>query len=276
MGDSMDLSNVDIRSEQKGLFLVAWHDRQESKGQNVLSWVAEIDRWKKLRWKFSVPSLCMGARIIGPNRIWVAEYASLPPINQELHGKITIRDFQGNITGQFDVPQPISFAHGLANGNIFVSMVGSLIEYEQTGKIAWSFCSEDSGLLLGRKLSDGRVVFVTAAGDVIRIANEFDKGTKLFNIGALGGAAIPAMTIEELPGGEFLTSLRQHHRVAEFDSMGNQLWTLEVERPFAASRLRNGHTLVTRVFNWVIEYDRFRQPVWSHQFDGPVYFAQKR
>ena len=63
--------------------------------------------------------------------------------------------------------------------------------------------------------------------------------------------------------GTVLAAHMDHNKVAEYDLQGNEVWAMAVLSPWAAVRLKNGHTLVTSNRGFVREYNSDGETVWS-------------
>ncbi len=72
--------------------------------------------------------------------------------------------------------------------------------------------------------------------------------------------------------GTLLAAHMDNNLVAEYDLNGRRIWSLPVPAPWAAIRLRNGHTLVSSNKGFVREYTREGAVVWEFtQADVPEY-----
>ncbi|RZL37811.1 MAG: hypothetical protein EOP35_07580 [Rubrivivax sp.] len=63
--------------------------------------------------------------------------------------------------------------------------------------------------------------------------------------------------------GTYLIAHMDMNQVTEYDEGGKVLWSVEVESPWGAVRLRNGHTLVSSNKGFVREFDPAGAVVWS-------------
>ena len=72
--------------------------------------------------------------------------------------------------------------------------------------------------------------------------------------------------------GTFLVAHMDANKVVEYDKDGKSLWSVAVESPWAAVRLKNGDTLITSNRNFVREVNQKGESVWEFKAaDAPEY-----
>jgi hypothetical protein len=259
---ALDLTKIDLANAPLGFTLLLHQNTGKPVAQASL--IVELDRAKKVRWKFAVPSLSMDAQVLGPDRVLVVE-------RNGQH--VTERDFKGQLKWEVKVPGTLVSAQRLGNGNTFVVTTNQLLEYDPSGKEVWSFQSQNQVIYRGRKLSNGEVVYITPQGLVVRMDNK-NKELKNWNVGTLASLY---GNIEELPNGNLLIPLYQQNRVVEFDATGKEVWSAQVQNPSTATRLPNGHTLVASLIGRrIVEFDAKGKEVSSMNVDGQIYAARQR
>jgi len=230
--------------------------------------VQEIDIAKKVRWKFDVPTFPVDAQIVkvdGTDRVLIAEYQG---------GKISERDFKGEVKWEKNVGGPPIGVQRLPNGNTFVVMQSRLLEMDRDGKEIFSLNRPTHDIFRGRKVRNGDVIFITNNGTLTRVEGKTQKVLKSFHVGQ-----IPILfgSIDVLPDGGVLVPDYHQNRVVEYNVDGKQMKTINVPLPNAVMRLPNGNTLVSsQNTNRVTEFDRNGTEVWSNNVLGMPCSARRR
>ena len=92
------------------------------------------------------------------------------------------------------------------------------------------------------KLPNGEIACMLADARVVR----FDaQGKELHSFEIPLGMRLYGGRFEMLPSGRTLIPHNSENKVVEYDSKGKVVWEVGIEQPIAATRLPNGHTLVT-------------------------------
>jgi hypothetical protein len=126
--------------------------------------------------------------------------------------------------------------------------------------------------MAARKLRDGPIIFVTSAGQCIRL-DAAGKVAKTFTVGPVQTFS----SIDVLPNGRVLIPQVSNGRVVEYDLDGKQVWEARVTFPTSVVRLPNGNTLVASMGSQqVLEVDRAGTPVWTHKPEGRPWRARRR
>ncbi len=230
--------------------------------------VIELDADKKTLWKFEVPTYPVDAQIVrvdGTERVLIAEYQA---------GRVSERDFKGEVKWEKNVGGNPIGVQRLANGNTFVVMQNRLVELERSGKEAFSLNRPSHDIFRARKLRNGEVVFVTNNGMFTRIEAKTQKVLKTFQVGQ-----VPVLfgSIDVLPDGGVLIPDFQKSSVVEFNANGKEVNSFKVNWPNSVMRLPNGNTLVaSQNTRRIAEYDRTGREVWSHVLDGMPFNARRR
>src|SRR4029077_9522767 len=119
-------------------------------------------------WKFDVQGYPVDAQIVkvnGAERVLVAEY-NLPPTQG---GRVSERDFKGEVKWEKNVGGNPIGVQRLANGNTFVVMQNRLVELDRNGNEAFTMNRVNHDIFRARKLRNGEVVYVTNSGAFTRI-----------------------------------------------------------------------------------------------------------
>src|SRR5262249_24854164 len=116
----VDLAKVDLATAMLGYTLIV-HQNFRGRGGEVM----EIDREKKVKWKFQVQTFPVDAQAVGRDRVLVCEY----------HGaKVSERDFKGAVQWELNVGVNPIGVQKLPNGNVLVASQQSVIEFDRKGK----------------------------------------------------------------------------------------------------------------------------------------------
>lgn len=266
-GKTIDLAKLEEPQSLLGYTLVVQQNVNRIVGgvrRPAVGEVIELDRDKKPRWKFEVPTYPVDAQIVGPDRVLIAEYQG---------GRVTERDFKGEIKWQHNVGGNPIGVQRLANGNTFVVMQNRLLEIDRQGNEVFSMNRPNHDIFRARKLRNGEVVFILNTGTLIRI-DKNQKQLKTFQVGQ-----IPVLfgSIDILPSGGVVVPDFQQNRVVEFDADGKHVKSFNVQWPNSVQRLPNGHTLVASQNSRLIaEFDRDGRQVWAHTMEGMPFNAKKR
>jgi len=257
-GSKLDLAKVNFANATLGYTLLV-QQRNNGGGQ-----ILELDKARKVRWSFDLNTYPVDAQIIGPDRVLVAEYQG---------GRVSIRDFKGNAKWELGVNGNPIGVQRLPNGNIFVVMQNRLTEYDPKGKEVFTF--QGPLMFRARKLPNDEIIFITNAGQLVRMEAKTQKQIKNFGVGNLASLF---GNVDIMPNGNILVPQFQNNQVVEFDKDGKQVGNaVSVNFPNSVVRLSNGNLLVGSLNNRAVtEFDRNGRVVWSHQSDGMVFNARRR
>jgi hypothetical protein len=262
----LDLAKLDAPQTLLGYTLVVQQGLRIVNGRRAMGEVLELKAGdKEPRWRFEVPTYPVDAQVIGQDRVLIAEYQG---------GRVTERDFKGNVVWEKAVGGNPIGVQRLANGNTFIVMQNRLVELDRQGKEAFTLQRQNHDIFRARKLKNGEVVFVTNQGMLTRIEGKTQREVKSFNVGQ-----IPVLfgSIDVLPNGGALVPQFHNNQVTEFDANGKEVARFPIQFPNSAQRLPNGHTLVaSQQARRIVEFDRNGQEVWSHMTDGMVFNARRR
>jgi HEAT repeat protein len=253
----VDLAKLELAQRLLGYTLVVQMDNGRITGR-----VLEVGPDGKPRWQIEGLQYPIDAQVVPGNRVLIAEYRN---------GLVTERDFKGTVHWQRQVPNPIS-CQRLANGNTFIASRNQLIEVDRTGKEVFTHNRPSHDLMSARKLRDGKMIFITNAGLMVRL-DQTGKELKSINVGQVQMFS----GIDALPNNHVLVPQINNNRVTEYDADGKSVWSVNVQYPTGAMRLPNGNTLVVSMTGRrVIEFDRSGNEVWSYRVDGQPWRARRR
>jgi HEAT repeat protein len=222
--------------------------------------VAELDPAGKVRWQLTGLAGPQDAEVLPGDRVLVAETAG---------GRVTERNLRGDVLWQKAVVWPVGVQR-LPGGRTFIAARGQLVEVDRSGREVFSQPQPTHDVLSARKLRDGRIVCVSNQGHC-RVLDASGRELKRFNV---PGAS--SFANEVLPKGGVLVPSTWQNKVTEYDADGKVVWEASVVQPMSASRLPNGHTLVS-VQQWpgkLIELDRAGKAV--AETPTAVYTARAR
>ncbi len=219
--------------------VVEYYNSQTNRGR-----VLELDRNGKVRWEIGGMRYPYEAKILGHNRVMIAE--------QNLN-RLTIRDFKGKVIKNITVNQPC-VCQKLKNGRIFVAGRYEFVIADQKGnRISQQRVSDY--VMHARRMKNGEFVYVNSSYYYRRVD---DKGRvkKSFQLprSNLGGSRYA----EVLPNGNVLLTMYSEKRVLEIDPNGKTVWEAKnIPQPYVATRLKNGNTLIScRNLRKVVEVNR--------------------
>jgi len=226
-GDKTDLAKLTGPSKFLGYTMLVLLD-----GGRIL----ERDADGKTRWKIEELNFPLDAQRLPGDRVLVAEHKG---------NRITERDRKGHIIWEKSVDEPV-MAQRLPNGNTFIVGRHQLLELDRNGKEVFSQeRGGDQMIMRGYKLDNGDIALVVSIANQGRIDFErLDHSGKQIaqfpvEVQTSGGR------IEVLSNGRVLAPLQIRNKVVEYDSTGKIVWEADVIQPVAATRLSNGHTMVT-------------------------------
>lgn len=264
----LDLARLDAPQTLLGYTLMVQQGLRAINGRRVQGEVLEIKAGAKegeVRWRFEVPTYPVDAQVVGQDRVLVAEYQG---------GRVTERDFKGNVVWEKAVGGNPIGVQRLPNGNTFVVMQNRLVEIDRQGKEVFTLQRQNHDIFRARKLRNGEVVFVTNQGQLTRMEGKTQREIKTFHVGN-----IPVLfgSIDVLPGGGVLVPQFHNNQVTEYDANGKEVARFPLQFPNSAQRLPNGNTLVaSQNARRVVEFDRTGREVWSYTTDGMVFNARRR
>jgi hypothetical protein len=192
----------------------------------------------------------LDARLLPNGNVLVGEYGG---------GRVTERDWKGNIVWDSGNVGNVCSCQRLANGNTLIASTGQLIEMNRKKETVFSIKTQ---VYYARKLRNGHIIYTTANQVIELDANR--KEVRRINVNGVNWGSA-----EKLANGNYLVSIYSFGRVAEIDKDGKEVWKVNVASPTLALRLRNGNTLVASTAgNAVFEYDRKGKQVWTQKTQG--------
>lgn len=256
--DTLDLAAVDSASSLLGYTLIA---QMEERGTN--SRVFELKPNKEVLWQIGGLHYPVDVRLVGKDRVLIAEY---------LKRRVTERDLNGNIRWEKQIEMPIG-CQRLHDGTTFIVTRRQLLVVDTSGKEIFTYLHPQFSIAAGGRLRDGRMVVVFSGGQLTWLDAQ-GKPLRSFQVGpvyAMGG------NIDLLPGDRVLVPEQNNNRVVEYDAEGKIRWQAQTTKPTSAVRLPNGNTLVVSMSGREIkELNRDGREVWKHQTDGRPWRARRR
>jgi len=184
--------------------------------------------------------------------------------------KVTERDLQNRIRWEKAVDGPVA-CQRLANGNTFIATRTHLLEVDPAGKEVFTHAWPGSHVMAAVKLRGGEMAIITNTSQ-FTLLDAGGKVLKSFSVAFSSGYS----GFEVLPDGRVLVPLFQANKVVEFDTDGRIVWEAAVPQPMSASRLANGHTLVSSARGVVQELDRTSKTVWEYKAEGASPWRARR
>jgi hypothetical protein len=149
----------------------------------------------------------------------------------------------------------------LTGGNLVVTDVSGVHEYDARGREIWSFTQGGQGAAIARKLPNGSVLVADPNSSSV---------FEIRPLGRAGGEVAWRMEDVQYPrdatrldNGNTLVAEQYSRRVVEYDGRTRQpVWQVQTEYPLTAQRLDNGNTLVCTQ-TAVLEVNRSGAVQWS-------------
>lgn len=238
-GDELDLAKVDWTRRLLGYTLIVESNR-----------VREVDASGKVRWSINGLLRPTDARVVGKDRVLIAEGRG---------GNVSERTFDNKVLWRKTVPGTVIALDRQRDGTTFIATRNRIVEFDRDGKEILSLSLPRVIPTAACRLRDGQFLVANRLGQVMRV----DRTGKEVRSVALGVRLMYGSRIQPLPGGHFLMPLYYDNRVVEFDADGKAVWEVPAVRPMSAQRLPNGHVLITSRYTRVVEVDRAGKEVWS-------------
>ena len=206
--------------------------------------VMEFDGAGKVRWEIGGLQSPMDARMIGGDRVLIAEHN---------FNRVTERDLKGNIKWTKQIFQPIN-CERLKNGHTFIARRNQLYEVDRAGKEIISIVRNQNYLMAAGRLRNGTFAFVDNQNNYY-LLDRTGKELKTFRmpIAPVGGN----FYYNILPNGNVLMGQFNANKVTEVSRDGKKLWEATLQWPATCTKLPNGHILVACMNSQkVVELDR--------------------
>ena len=259
--DRVDLSRLQREEPLRGLTLVCEYDGAAGGGR-----VWEWGQARKLRWE--IPGL------EGPNDVQVLPGGRVL-IAERNANRVTERDHQGKILWQHRASGNPIACQRLPNGNTLVATFNELYEVTIEQKKILTH-SHRTGFRHAVKLPNGRVVFITGQGQIVELDVAWKHEVRSIRPANYASGASYWASVEPLPNGRYLLALGGANRVIEIDAFGKVQWECTVPSAVFATRLRNGHTLVSCFEGRsVVEVDRAGKEVNKQPLRGRPFVVRR-
>jgi len=255
--DKVDLTKLDQPDHLLGLTLVAFMGR----GRNGS--VMELGRDGKQRWRIDGLIYPIDVRMVGSDRLLVAEFSG---------GQVTERNTKGEVLWTKKVPYPVA-CQRLPNGDTFIVARNQLLQVDRTGTEVFSHSRPTSDIMVGQKLRNGQMVYITNTGNMVRLDST---GKELKTI-TVPPPQLYGSNIDVLPNGRVLAAQYSNNKVVEYDPDGKTVWEATVTQPTSVQRLPNGHTLVGSMYTMqMVELDRQGKVLTQERLEGRVTRVRRR
>ncbi len=237
--------------------------------------VLELNAKKEVRWQIEGLAFPLDAQYLPGDRVLVAEYHA---------SRVSERDLKGNIVWERRIVGPL-VAQRLPNGNTFIATDSMLIETDAKGKDVMSVTLPGERVMKAMKLANGEIAcLATEARDLVQQAGKarivrLDTSGKVLHSSEIPlGMRLFGGRVHMLPNGHVLIPHNGENKVVEYGGNGKAVWEVAVDQPIAATRLPNGHTLVTSMLpnTGAVEFDRNGTIVWQYRANTRVTRALRR
>jgi hypothetical protein len=195
-----------------------------------------------------------------------------------------VRD--GSVVWTYDIPikdadgtlQELGDATMLSNGNIIFCRKVGASEITPDKKIVWNFdAPKGTEIHSVQPLGLDRVL-VTQNGNPAKlmliniVTGKTEKELTLPVAHPEKSPHLQFRRVHETKDGTFLAAHLMDNKVVEYDDAGKAIWSFATKGPWSATRLKNGHTLITSYHSTVLEVNPHGDVVWQFsEKDIPEY-----
>jgi hypothetical protein len=155
-----------------------------------------------------------------------------------------------------------------------------LFEYDKQDREVLNVAipDETKKIMKAMKLPNGEVACLTSDGRVVRYDVTGNEMKELSGFTVQIAMKLFGGRIHMLPSGRVLVPHNAEDKVVEYDLRGKAVWEVQADKPVAAVRLPNGHTLITSMnpSTGAVEVDRAGREVWAYRGTTRITRALKR
>jgi HEAT repeat protein len=193
--------------------------------------VMELDRDRKERWKLTGLANPRDVQVIGNDRILVAEYSAQ---------RVTERNRRGEIIWQKQTQNcfPVA-AQRLRNGHTFIACPNKLLEVDRAGNEVFSINRPQHDVIMARRMRDGQIVLISQQQQKCIRLDATGKELKSFPLQFAWQTGV-----DILPNGHVIIPATWVNKLTEYDTEGKTVVDLNVNQPWAATRMKNGNFLM--------------------------------
>jgi HEAT repeat protein len=258
-GARADLARLRSEDPPLGLTLVCEFDGP-NRGR-----VAELGKDGKARWEVTSLEGPNDAQLLPGGRVLVAERNG---------NRVTERDRRGRVVWECPAPRQAIACQRLPGGTTLVATFTELFEVTRDGKRVFEY-RHPGGFRHAVKTRDGHTHFVTSTGLVGELGADGRLRRTVRPAKYAEGAAHWA-SVEPRPGGRYLLALGGANKVVEIDPAGRILWEASVASAVFATRLPDGHTLVSSFQGRaLVELDRAGHEVHRQALQGRPFTVRR-
>jgi hypothetical protein len=262
-GGKLDLAKLEEASKPLGYTLVLLLDHGKA---------MELDADKKPRWTVEGLEFPLDVQVLPDDKLLSAEHSG---------NRVTERDVKtGKVVWEYKITHPLA-AQRLPNGNTFIASQQGALEVTRAGKTVWEYTPANGETIMkAQKLRNGEVAMVMQLGGTRFVQLNRDGRTERrtfpVNLYTSGGR------IDVLPNGNVILPENANNRLVEIEPVGANngrvVWEIAFDQPVAATRLANGHTIITSMnpTRGAVEIDRSGKEVWTYKTDTRVTRALRR
>jgi hypothetical protein len=258
--DKINLENLQKEEPLRGWTLICEFDGPE--GGRV--WEAGKDG--RMRWQVTGLQGPNDVHALPGGRVLVAERNG---------NRVTERDRAGKVLWQHACSGSPIACQRLANGNTLVATFNELYEVTPDQRKVFQH-NNAQGYRHALKLRNGHLLYISSQGTVVELDAAGKKEVRSLKPSAYAPGATYWASVEPLPGGRYLLALGGAGRVVEIDASGKVVWECVQSSAVFATRLRNGHTLISCFEGrCLVEVDRAGKEVAKQSLQGRP-FAVRR
>ena len=185
-----------------------------------------------------------------------------------------VRD--GKVAWSYSIPskdptggiQELSDATLLSNGNVVFARMSGAAEVTPEKKVIWNYdAPQGYQVHVIQPLGLDRVMMVQngnpATLSIINIKTGKTEKQIVLPTGKPLSTHGQFRRVRMTGAGTFLAAHMDNNKVAEYDASGKEIWSLAVPSPWAATRLKNGNTLISSNKGFVREVNPKGETVWE-------------
>ena len=221
----------------------------------------------RTRWALEGFRGAMYAQALPGNRVLVAE---------NMANMVVEKDQQNVTVWEYQTPTNPIACQRLPNGNTFIATYNQVMEITPDRKqVFLTNVAPGFHLFSAERTRDGKIVCMTAQGDLLELEGSTGKEIRRFRAVQAGGWC----SAQALPNGRYLIATMSINggQVCEVDDKGAKHWSANYAGAFRAYRLPTGNTVVVSMSTRkVAELDREGHIRWETTCTGRPWSVQVR
>lgn len=221
------------------------------------------------RFCFGTALALLGAGLLAAQSNSLAEHDFLYAGEQKDQRMFLVK--QGKVVWSYENPGSkgeISDAVLLSNGSVLFAHQFGVTMISHDKKVLWNYdAPEGAEIHTAQPIGTGRVLFIqNGSAPFVRVVNiatgktEKELPLAVGNAKSVHGQFRHARLTD---AGTLLVAHMDMKKVVEYDSAGKEVWSYEIDGPWAAQRLKNGNTLIATNRRVIREVTPKGETVWE-------------